>query len=34
MLEEYARDAIIEILDISDFVATQRAYVQSGEYSK
>ena len=34
MLEEYARDAIIEILDISDFVATQRVYVQSGEYSK
>jgi hypothetical protein len=34
VLEAYARDAIIEILDISDFVATQRVYVQSGEYSK
>jgi hypothetical protein len=34
ILQEYARDAILEILDISEFVATQRVYVESGDYSK
>jgi hypothetical protein len=34
ILEQYARDAIIEIMDISDFVESQRIYATKGEYSK
>ena len=34
VLKEYARHAIIDIVDISDFVKSQRDYAKSGDYSK
>jgi hypothetical protein len=34
VLKEYARHAIIDIVDISDFVKSQRVDAKSGDYSK
>jgi len=34
ILDQYARDAIIEMTDISDFVESQRIYATKKEYSK
>jgi hypothetical protein len=34
VLKEYARHAIIDIVDISDFVKYQRDYAKSGDYAK
>jgi hypothetical protein len=34
VLREYAEQAILEIIDLSPFVAAQRVHAESGEYSK
>jgi hypothetical protein len=34
MLERYANEWIVEIADLSDFVAEQRQYVQPGRYER
>jgi hypothetical protein len=34
MLEHYANESIVEIEDLSDFVADQRQRVQAGRYER
>jgi hypothetical protein len=34
VLNEYARDAILEIMDISEFVAEQRMHARAGDHTK
>ena len=34
ILKEYSKEAIIEIIDMSDFIESQREHVNSGDFSK